>query len=47
MLEKSREEGFYSKVTRQSLVEEGALSSEEEGFMNGYEEAFNEEEFTV
>ena len=32
------EKGFYSKKTRERLVEEGALSNEEAGFMQGYED---------
>ena len=32
------EEGFYSKKARERLVEEDALSNEEAGFMQGYEE---------
>ncbi len=31
------EEGFYSKKTRERLVEQDALSNEEAGFMEGYE----------
>ena len=36
------ERGFYSKKTRERLVEEGAMSNEEAGFMQGYEELFEE-----
>ncbi|MBU0456552.1 MAG: hypothetical protein ABH824_00655 [Nanoarchaeota archaeon] len=33
------EEGnFYSKDRRDNLIEQGALSNEEDGFMQGYEE---------
>ncbi len=32
------EEHFYSKKAREKLIEKGALSNEEEGFMRGYEE---------
>ena len=31
------EEGFYSKKARERLVEQDALSNEEAGFMEGYE----------
>ena len=31
------EKGFYSKKFRESLVEQDALSNEEDGFMQGYE----------
>ncbi|HLC90644.1 MAG TPA: hypothetical protein VJI15_02655 [Candidatus Nanoarchaeia archaeon] len=34
------EETIYSKAKREVLVDEGALSYEEEGFMEGYEEDF-------
>ena len=32
------EKGFYSKKFRESLVEQDALSNEEDGFMQGYED---------
>lgn len=32
------EESFYSKKFRENLLEEDALTSEEEGFMYGYEQ---------
>ncbi|MCH8004574.1 MAG: hypothetical protein IH934_08160 [Nanoarchaeota archaeon] len=38
------EESFYSKRIRALLVEDGALSYEEEGFMEGYEEGIPQEE---
>ena len=31
--------GLYSKEERQNLVDEGELSSEEDSFMEGYEES--------
>jgi hypothetical protein len=43
-----KEESFYSKSKREKLVEEGALNSEEDGFMQGYEEdsyEFDDEEY--
>jgi len=39
----SEERGFYSKEIREHLVESGALSNEEDGFMQGYEEALEED----
>lgn len=36
------EESFYSKKTRERLVEEEALTNEEAGFMQGYEDLFEE-----
>ena len=40
------EETIYSRKKRETLVEEGALRYEEDGFMEGYEEEleFTEEE---
>ena len=32
------ERGFYSKKFRESLVEQAALTNEEDGFMQGYED---------
>ncbi len=42
---KDEDKGVYSKKSRQDLVEKGALTSGEEGFMKGYEEALKEEQF--
>ena len=39
----SREEDFYSRETRSRLIEDEALSSEEDGFMQGYEFGGNNE----
>ncbi len=36
------DESFYTKKKRASLIEEGALSCEEDGFMKGYEEGIEE-----
>ncbi len=36
------DESFYTKKKRASLLEEGALSPEEDGFMMGYEEGLEE-----
>ncbi len=36
------EESIYDKETRERRVEEGALSNEEDGFMLGYEEGFQD-----
>ena len=36
------EDNFYSKKTRERLVEEEALTDEEAGFMQGYEDWFEE-----
>ena len=38
----SWDESFYAKKKRASLIEEGALSYEEDGFMKGYEEGIEE-----
>jgi hypothetical protein len=35
----STERSFYSKKKRKLLVEQGALNNEEDGFMQGYENA--------
>ncbi len=35
-------ENFYTKKKRASLIEEGGLSYEEEGFMKGYEDGLEE-----
>ena len=35
-------ESFYTKKKRASLIEEGGLSYEEEGFMKGYEDGLKE-----
>ena len=37
-------DSFYSKTGREMLLEEDALSNEEDGFMLGYEEEVNTEE---
>ncbi len=34
---------FYSNEARMRLVEDGAMSYEEDGFMQGYDEAFTED----
>jgi hypothetical protein len=34
---------FYSNKARMRLVEDGAMTYEEEGFMKGYDEAFTDE----
>jgi len=34
---------FYSSGARMRLVEDGAMTYEEEGFMKGYDEAFTED----
>ncbi len=43
----AREDGdgegsFYSEVTREKLVDDGELNPEEDGFMQGYLEGFQE-----
>ena len=35
-------EGFYGEAVRARLVEDGALSNEEAGFMMGYEDIFED-----
>lgn len=35
-----KDEGIYAEEARKRLVEDGALSNEEDGFMLGYEEEF-------
>lgn len=42
--EEATDESFYSRRIRALLVEEDALRSEEEGFMQGYEEDFEKED---
>ncbi len=37
------EENLYSKKSRESLVEEGVLDSEEDAFMQGYEDGIQEQ----
>ena len=37
------DDSFYSRKKRALLVEEGALNNEEDGFMQGYEGGFPEE----
>ena len=34
--------GFYSKRRRERMVEEGALSNEEDGFMQGFDNAYED-----
>ena len=34
---------FYSHDARMRLVEDGAMTNEEEGFMQGYDEAFTDD----
>jgi hypothetical protein len=45
-IEEDLEENVYSKKTRAKLVEDGEMSNEEEGFMEGYdlEDDTNEEQ---
>ena len=37
--EECLKDGLYAKESREKLLENGAISSEEEGFMKGYEES--------
>jgi len=40
--EEKKEDSVYDEEGREKLVEEGEMSSEEAGFMKGYEEADKE-----
>lgn len=39
MPEEEERDNIYNKEEREQLVEDGEISAEEEGFINGYEDA--------